>query len=120
MYFGPQDDPYVPVQLGLGVHGGAEIAAHLVRSVVEAHGGDASFALRTFAFSNPFNEVSGQKILGIAQEQYTELLSVREDVLCESLSPLVGWAQDDVRMGGPAGEPARTFALLPRHSPCPD
>jgi hypothetical protein len=39
MYFGPQDDPYVPVQLGVGVRGGAEIAVHLVRSVVEAHGG---------------------------------------------------------------------------------
>jgi hypothetical protein len=29
--------PYVPVKLGVGVRGGAEIAVHLVRSVVEAH-----------------------------------------------------------------------------------
>jgi Reverse transcriptase (RNA-dependent DNA polymerase) len=73
MYFGPQDDPYVPVHLGVGVCGGAEIAVHLVRSVVEAHGGDDSFALRTFDFTNAFNEVSRQKILDIAQEKYPEL-----------------------------------------------
>jgi hypothetical protein len=72
MYFGPQDDPYVPVQLGVGERGGAENTVHLVRSVVEAHGDDASFALRTFDFSNAFNEVSGQKILGIVQEKYPE------------------------------------------------
>jgi hypothetical protein len=73
MYFGPQDDPFVPVQLGIGVRGGAEIAEHLVRSVVEAHGGDDSFALRTFDFTNAFNEVSRQKILDIVQEKYPEL-----------------------------------------------
>jgi hypothetical protein len=73
MYFGPQDDPYVPVQLGVGVRGGAEIAVHLVRSVVEAHGGDDSFALRTFDFTNAFNKVSRQKILDIVQEKYPEL-----------------------------------------------
>jgi hypothetical protein len=39
VYFGQQDDPYVPVQLGVGVRDCAEIAVHLVRSVVEAHGG---------------------------------------------------------------------------------
>jgi hypothetical protein len=38
---------------------------HLVRSVVEAHGGDDSFSLRTFDFTNAFNEVSWQKILDI-------------------------------------------------------
>jgi hypothetical protein len=67
MYFGPQDDPYVPVQWEVGARGGAELAVHLVRSVVEAHGGDDSFALRTFDFTNAFNEVSRQKILDIAQ-----------------------------------------------------
>jgi hypothetical protein len=72
MYFGPQDDPYVPVHLGQGVRGGADIAVHQVRSVVEAHGGDASFALRTFDFTNAFNEVSRQKILDIVQEKYPE------------------------------------------------
>jgi hypothetical protein len=56
MYFGPQDDPYFPVQLRVGVRGGAEIAVHLLRSVVEAHGGDASFALRTLDLTNAFNE----------------------------------------------------------------
>jgi hypothetical protein len=61
------------VQLGVGVRGGAEIAVHLVRSVVEAHGGDDSFALRTFDFTNAFNEVSRQKILDIVQEKYPEL-----------------------------------------------
>jgi hypothetical protein len=73
VYFGLQDDPYVPVQLGVGVRGGAEIAVHLVRSVVEAHGGDGSFALRTFDFSNAFNEASKQKFLDIVQEKYPEL-----------------------------------------------
>jgi hypothetical protein len=73
MYFGPQDDPYVPVQLGVGVRGGAEIAVHLVCSVVEAHSGDDSFALRAFDFTNAYNEVSGQKILDIAKEKYLEL-----------------------------------------------
>jgi hypothetical protein len=73
MYFGPQDDPYVPVQFGIGVRGGAEIAVHLVRSAVEAHGGDSSFALWTFDFTNAFNEVSKQKILDIVQEKYPEL-----------------------------------------------
>jgi hypothetical protein len=28
MYFGPQDDPYIPVQLGVGVRGVAEIVVH--------------------------------------------------------------------------------------------
>jgi hypothetical protein len=69
MYFGPQDDPYVPVRLGVGVRGGAEIAVHLVRSVVEAHDGDASFALRTFDFTNA---VSRQKILDIVLEKYPD------------------------------------------------
>jgi hypothetical protein len=73
MYFGPQDDPYVPLQLGVGLRGGAEIAVHLVRSVVEAHGSDDSFALRTFDFTNAFNEVSRQKILDIVQDKYPEL-----------------------------------------------
>jgi hypothetical protein len=73
MYFGRQDDPYVPVQLGVGVRGGAEIAVHLVRSVVEAHGGDDSFALRTFDFTNAFNEVSRQKILDFVSEKSPEL-----------------------------------------------
>jgi hypothetical protein len=73
MYFGQLDDPYVPVQLGVGVRGGAELAVHLVRSVVEAHGGDDSFALRTFDFTNAFNEVSRQKILDNVQEKYPEL-----------------------------------------------
>jgi hypothetical protein len=73
MYFGPQDDPYVPVQLGVGVRGGAEIAVHLARSVVEAHSGDDSFALRAFDFTNAYNEVSGQKILDIVKEKYPEL-----------------------------------------------
>jgi hypothetical protein len=72
MYFGPQDDPYVPLQLGQGVRGGADIAVHQVRSVAEAHGGDASFALRTFDFTNAFKEVSRQKILDIVQEKYPE------------------------------------------------
>jgi hypothetical protein len=45
MYFGPQDEAYVPVQLGLGFRGGAEIAVHLVGSVVESHAGDVSFTL---------------------------------------------------------------------------
>jgi hypothetical protein len=61
------------VQLGVGVRGGAELAVHLVRSVVEAHGGDDSFALRTFDFTNAFNEVSRQKILDNVQEKYPEL-----------------------------------------------
>jgi hypothetical protein len=73
MYFGPQDDPSVPVQLGVGVRGGAEIAVHLVRSVAEAHGGDASLVLRTFDFTNALNEVCRQKILDIVQEKYPEL-----------------------------------------------
>jgi hypothetical protein len=73
MYIGPQDDPYVPVQLRVGVCGGAEIVVHLVRSVVEAHGGDDSFALWTFDFTNAFNEVSRQKIPDIVQEKYPEL-----------------------------------------------
>jgi hypothetical protein len=72
MYFGPQDDPYVSVQLRVGVRGGAEIAVHLVRSVVEAYGGDASFALRTFDFTNAFKEVSSQKILDIVQAKYPD------------------------------------------------
>jgi hypothetical protein len=33
------------------------------------------------------------------------VVSVREDVLCENLLPLVGWAQDDIHVGGPAGGP---------------
>jgi hypothetical protein len=41
-------------------------------------------------------------------------------VLGENLSPLVGWTQDDVRLGGSAGASARTINRLPRHSPCPD
>jgi hypothetical protein len=61
MYFGPQDDPYVPVQLGVGVRGGAEIAVHLFRSAVEAHGGDSSFALWTFDFINAFKESPSRK-----------------------------------------------------------
>jgi Reverse transcriptase (RNA-dependent DNA polymerase) len=73
MYFGPQDDPDVPVQLGVGIPGGAEIAVHLVRSVVEPHGGDVSFALRTFDFTKAFNEVPRQKILDVVQEKYPEL-----------------------------------------------
>jgi hypothetical protein len=73
MYFGPQDDPYVPVQLVVGVRGGAEIAVHLVRSVMEAHGGDNSFAFRTFVFTKAFNEVSRQKILDIVLKKYPEL-----------------------------------------------
>jgi hypothetical protein len=55
------------------VRGGAEIAVHLVRSVAEAHGGDASLALKTFDFTNAFIEVSRQKILDIVQEKYPEL-----------------------------------------------
>jgi hypothetical protein len=68
MYFGAQDDPYVPVQLGVGVRGGAEIAVHLVRSVVESRGGDTSFSLRTFNFTNAFSESSRHKILDIVLE----------------------------------------------------
>jgi hypothetical protein len=41
--------------------------------VVEAHGDEASFALRTFDFTNAFKEVSGQKILDVVQEKYPEL-----------------------------------------------
>jgi Reverse transcriptase (RNA-dependent DNA polymerase) len=73
MCFGPQDDPYVSLQLGVGLRGGAEIAVHLVRSVVEAHGGDDSSVLGTFDFTNAFNEVSRQKFLDIVQEKYPEL-----------------------------------------------
>jgi hypothetical protein len=73
MYFGPQNYPYDPVQLGVGVRGGVEIAVHLVRSVVEAHDGDASSALRALDFTNAFKEVSRQKILDIVQEKYPEL-----------------------------------------------
>jgi Reverse transcriptase (RNA-dependent DNA polymerase) len=73
MYFGPQDDPYVPLQSGVGLRGGAEIAVRLVRSVVETHGGDDSSVLGTFDFTNAFNEVSRQKILDIVQEKYPEL-----------------------------------------------
>jgi hypothetical protein len=71
--FGPQDGPSVPVQLGVGVRGGAEIVLHLVRSVVEAYGDDDSYALKAFDFTNAFNEVSRQKILNIVQEKYPEL-----------------------------------------------
>jgi hypothetical protein len=76
MYFGPLDYPYVPVQLGVGVRGDAEIAVHLVCSVVEAHGGDDLFALRTFAFTNAFNEVSRQKILDFVHDKYPELVKM--------------------------------------------
>jgi hypothetical protein len=65
--------PYVPVKLGVGVRGGAEIAVHLVRSVVEAHVCNDSFALRTLYFANVFNEDSRQKILDIGAEKYPEL-----------------------------------------------
>jgi hypothetical protein len=88
-YFGPQDDPYVPVQLGVGVRGGAEIAVHLVRSVVEAHGGDDSFALRTFDFTHAFNEVSRQKILDIMREKYPELYPYVK--MCYSKTSHVWW-----------------------------
>jgi hypothetical protein len=46
---------------------------HLVRSVVEAHGCNDSFALRTLYFANVFNEVSRQKILDIVPDKYPEL-----------------------------------------------
>jgi hypothetical protein len=42
---------------------------HLVHSVVEAHGGDDSFALRTFDFTNAFNEVFRQKIPDIVHPE---------------------------------------------------
>jgi hypothetical protein len=119
MYFGPQDDPHVPVPLGIGVRGGAGIAVHFVRSVVEAHGGDDSFALRTFDFTSAFNEVSSQKILDIVQEKYPELYPYVK--MCYATTSHLWW--DGHRMmsaWGPAGGFARTFALLPRHSPCPD
>jgi hypothetical protein len=86
MYFGPQDDPYVPVQLGVGVRG---VAVHLVRSVVEAHGGDDSFALRTFDFTNAFNEVSRQKILDIVQEKYPGLYPYVK--MCYAKTSLLWW-----------------------------
>jgi hypothetical protein len=73
MYFGPQVDPYAPVQVGVGVRGCVKIAVHLIRAVDEAHGGDDSFALRTFDFTNAFNEVSRQESLDIVQEKYPEL-----------------------------------------------
>jgi hypothetical protein len=120
MYFGPQDDPYIPVQLGVGVRGVAEIAAHLVRSVVEARGGDASLALRTFDFTNALKRSLQAENSGYCAGEIPGVVSVREDVLCENLSRLVRWAQDDVRVGDLAGGSARTFALLPRHTPCPD
>jgi hypothetical protein len=41
--------------------------------VVEAYGDDDSYALKTFDFTNAFNEVSRQKILNIVQEKYPEL-----------------------------------------------
>jgi hypothetical protein len=41
--------------------------------MVEAHGGDDSFALRTFDFINAFNEVSRRKILDIVPVKYPEL-----------------------------------------------
>jgi hypothetical protein len=107
LYFGPQDDPYVPVHLGVGVRGGTEIAVHLVRSVVEAPGGDASFAL--IRFHQRLRRSLQAEKSGYCAGEIPGVVSVREDVLCENLSPLVGWAQDDVRVGLPAGGSARTF-----------
>jgi hypothetical protein len=89
MYFGPQDDPYVPVQLGVGVRGGAELAVHLVRSVFEAHGGDDLFALRIFDFSNAFNEVSRRKIRDIVQAKYLELYPYVK--MCYAKTPHLCW-----------------------------
>jgi hypothetical protein len=93
MYFGPQDDPYVPVQLGIGVRGCAEIAVHLICSVVEAHGGDNSFASRTFDFTkhftNAFNEVSRQKSPDFVQEKYPELSPYVK--MCYAKTSLLCW-----------------------------
>jgi hypothetical protein len=68
---------------------GAEIAVHLVRSVVEAHGDDDSFALRTFDFTNAFNEVSRQKILDIVHEKYPELYPYVK--MCSAKSSHLWW-----------------------------
>jgi hypothetical protein len=91
------------------VRGGAEIAVHLNRSVLEAHGGDNSFALKTLDFTNhftnAFNEVSWQKILDIVQEKYPELYPYVK--MCYAETPLLWW--DGYRMmsawGFQQGEP---------------
>jgi hypothetical protein len=87
---------------------------HLVRSVVETNGGDASFALRTFDFTNAFSEVSRQKILDIVQEKYPELyLYVK---MCYAKTSHLRW--DGHRMmsawGVQQGDP---LGPLPCHSP---
>jgi hypothetical protein len=113
MYLGPQDDPYVPVQLGVGVRGGAEIAVHLVRSVVEAHGGDDSFALRTLCFNDAFNEVSRQKILDTVQEKYPALYPYVK--MCYAKSSHLWWDGHRIMSawGVQQGDPLGSYTSLP-------
>jgi hypothetical protein len=71
---------------GISVTGGAEIAAHLVYSMVEAHGEDTSYMLRIFDFTNALNEIFRQTSLDIVPENYTELCT---HVLCPGIAPTV-------------------------------
>jgi hypothetical protein len=91
--------------LGEGVRGGAEIAVHLGRSEVEAHGWRRFVRVEDMRFHQRLQRSLQGENSGYCAGEIPGVASVREDVLCENLSPLVGWAQDHIRVGGPAGGP---------------
>jgi hypothetical protein len=90
---------------------------HLVRSVVEARGGDASLALRTSDFTNALNEVSRQKILDIVQEKYPELYPYVK--MCYAKTSHVWWdghrmmSAWGIQQGDPLGSSLFCLAIHP-------
>ena len=63
-----------PLQLGVGVRGGCEIAIHSVRSIIDSLGADESTCLLKIDFKNAFNLISRQTVLDQVHALFPGLL----------------------------------------------
>ena len=108
---------FQPVQLGVGVSGGAEAVLHAFNRAIRAEDFDAQLLLVLVDFENAFNEVNRQSFLDIVRERFPAIYPWV--FFCYSigaplfLSSTVLYATTGVQQGDPLGPVLFALVLHP-------
>ena len=82
-------DHFAPLQVGVGLRGGADAAIHSLRRLLAAHGHDETWVLLQFDLVNAFNLVDRATFMALLREFFPGLSRWVES--CYSVNPFLFW-----------------------------